>query len=205
MKTILLLVAIANLSLSISAGCHEGAPGPSQSESQADEQTEVTEVLNKLRANPNSSFLHNQLAVLYGADGNFSGFEKEIKTAIKLQPRDPINYFQASLVYGRNGQQQKQIAMLEKAIAMDSQNPVFRFERARVYESEGLPDRAKKNYIKAKQLLLAAVERGKTSTADHVQRDFRAVGGTYYDSFNNAYSVENLEAGVEKAVMNKSK
>jgi tetratricopeptide (TPR) repeat protein len=206
MKTILFVVAIAiaHLPLNISAECLERAPEPSKSKSQTDVQAEIQELLSKLQTNPNSSFLHNQLAILYGDSGNFSGFVKEMNTAIKLQPKDPINYFQASLTYGQNGRQEKQVAMLEKAIALDSNNPVFRFERARIYESKGRPDRAKKNYLDAKQLL-AAVERGNVSTADHVLRDSRAVKGTYFDSFNNAYTVEHLEADIEKALARISK
>jgi tetratricopeptide (TPR) repeat protein len=142
---------------------------------------------------------------LYSDSGNFSGFVKEINTAIKLQPKDPINYFQASLTYGENGHHEKEVAMLEKAIALDSQNPTFRFRRAQIYGSEGLPDRAKKNYLDAKQLLAAAVERGNRSAADHVLRDSRVVKGTYNDSFNNAYTVEHLTADIEKALTRVSK
>jgi tetratricopeptide (TPR) repeat protein len=205
MKTILRLITIASLSLSISAGCQEGAPEPSKSNLRTDEQVEIQELLGKLQTDPNSSYLHNQLAILYSDSGSFSGFVKEINTAIKLQPKDPINYFQASLTYGENGHHEKEVAMLEKAIALDSQNPTFRFRRAQIYGSEGLPDRAKKNYLDAKQLLAAAVERGNRSAADHVLRDSRVVKGTYYDSFNNADTVEHLTADIEKALTRVSK
>jgi tetratricopeptide (TPR) repeat protein len=205
MKTILLLFVTACLSSGAPAGRQAVGQGSSKSRSQTDVQAEIHELLRKLQTNPNSSFLHNQLAILYSDNGNFAGFVKEMNTAIKLEPKDPINYFQASLTYGRNGQYEKQSAMLEKAIALDSNNPVFRFERARIYESKGRPDRAKKDYLDAKQLLAAAVERGNMSVADHFLRDSRAVKGSYLDTFNNAYTVEHLQEDIEKALTRISK
>ena len=152
----------------------------------------------QIQANPGAAHLHNQLAALYVASDNFAGFKKEINTAIRLEPKDPINYFQASLVYGRKGLKKSRIAMLNKAIALDSENPVFRFEHARLCDAIGDRVRAKEDYVKAKELLAVAIERGNKSRSDHVLRASRAAGGAYYDSFENAYSVENLEASIDK-------
>jgi tetratricopeptide (TPR) repeat protein len=201
MKTILLLIVFASLSLGRAANCQEVAQTEPSSKSLTDDQAEIRDLLGKLKANPKSSSLHNQLAVLYGTTGNLDGFEKEINTAIELEPKDPINYFQASLVYGRNGQGKRQILMLEKAIALDSHNPVFRFERARIYEVKGIRNRAKQNYLRARQLLVVGIQKGKEFESDRVLRNSRVVEGTYYDSFNNAYSVENLAAGIEKGLL----
>jgi tetratricopeptide (TPR) repeat protein len=200
LRPILLFIVLANLPLSITVRCQEVAPAEPSSKSQTDEQAEIRDILGKLRANPKSPYLHNQLAVLYAATGNLSEFEKEINAAIELEPKDPINYFQASLVYGRNRQEKKQIMMLDKALALDPRNPVFRFERARILEVKGISNRARQDYLEAKKLLAAAIQEGHKLDSDHVLRDSRVVEGTYYDSFNNAYSVENLAAGIEKGL-----
>jgi tetratricopeptide (TPR) repeat protein len=200
MKTIVLFITVY-LSFSAAAPCQQGVRNQASSQSPTDQQAEIRDLLSKLQTNPKSSFLHNQLAVLYSASGNLAGFEKEINIAIELEPMDPINYFQAAVVYGRNRDEKKQILMLEKAIKLDPHNPVFRFERARAYEVKGLHHRAKQEYLEARQLLAHGVQTGKESQADHVLRNARIVEGTYYDSFNNAYSVENLAAGIEKALL----
>jgi tetratricopeptide (TPR) repeat protein len=199
MKTILLFF-VAYLSFSNGAECQETARTQAPSQSLADQQTEIRDLLGRLQPNPKSSSLHNQLAVLYAASGDSVRFEKEINVAIELEPKDPINYYQASLVYGRTGQKKKQVVMLEKAIALDSHNPVFRFDRARAYEVKGMRDRAKQEYLEAKRLLSTGIQTGEKSQADHVLHKARIIEGTYYDSFNNAYSVENLAAGIEKAL-----
>ena len=200
MKTVLFFIIFASLPFDMLAECQETGRMQPSSQSATNVQAEISDLLGKIQANPRSSSLHNQLAVLYGANGNLIGFEKEINAAIELEPKDPINYFQASLEYGRDGQQKKQILMLEKAIALDSHNPVFRFERAHVYENKGMHSPAKQEYLKARELLAAGIQVGRESEADHVLRDSRVVKGTYYDSYNNAYSVENLETGIEKAL-----
>jgi tetratricopeptide (TPR) repeat protein len=163
-----------------------------------DIQSEIRDLEAKVQANPRSAHLHNQLAALYAAIDDFSGFKKEIGTAITLEPKDPINYFQASLVYGRKGLVQEQRAMLKKAIALDSQNPVFWLERARLCQAAGDRARAKHYYLKAKQLLAAAIARGQRSRSNHVPPASKVVGGTYYDSRHNAYSVENLDTSIDK-------
>jgi tetratricopeptide (TPR) repeat protein len=200
MKTTLLLILLTNLFLGLAMEHQEGTPAKPSLSSTTDDREEIRDLLRKLQANPKSPYLHNQLAVLYGSDGNMAGFEKQINIAIELEPMDPINYFQASLVYGRSGQKNKQRLMLEKALARDPSNPVFHFELGRICEREGKRARAKKEYLEAKRLLAIAVRRGRESNSDHVLRDFRVVEGTYYDSFNNAYSVENLRLGIEKAL-----
>jgi len=164
---------------------------------ETDVKAQIQDLLTKLRKEPRSASLHNQLAVVYGTSGNFTGFETEIHAAMKLEPRNPINFSQASFIYGLAGQKDKEGLMLQKAMSLDPKNPVFRFQRARLLEATGRSEEAHRDYLDARRLLAEAEERGRV--ASRVQQS-RVEGGTYYDSFNNAYSVENLPAGIERGL-----
>ena len=92
MKTVLFFIIFASLPFDMLAECQETGRMQPSSQSATNVQAEISDLLGKIQANPRSSSLHNQLAVLYGANGNLIGFEKEINAAIELEPKDPINY-----------------------------------------------------------------------------------------------------------------
>jgi Tfp pilus assembly protein PilF len=60
-----------------------------------DWQAQIADLKKQLTRNPNSAFLHNQIATAYNALGDFPNSDREIHIAIKPNPDDPGECYMA--------------------------------------------------------------------------------------------------------------
>jgi tetratricopeptide (TPR) repeat protein len=120
---------------------------------QIDCRAELAERQKQLERDPNSAFLHNQVAIAYDALGDFGNFDREIQTAIKLDPSNPIDCYVAYAVYKRRHLFGKALAVLERALQIDPANPFGQYEKARLLENAKEWQPALKEYETAERLL----------------------------------------------------
>jgi Tfp pilus assembly protein PilF len=158
---------------------------------QIDWRAELAERQKQLERDPNSAFLHNQVAVAYNALGDFDHFDREIQTAIKLDAGNTIDCYVAYAVYKRRHLEVKALSVLEKALQIDPDNPFGHHERARIFENSKELQNALKEYERA-QLLLSNV----TSSAQNFQQD----RWYYTDGHGNPYDVTPEVSGVANDV-----
>jgi tetratricopeptide (TPR) repeat protein len=156
-----------------------------------DVDAEMAKIREQLKANPNSSDLHAQLASLASAKSDWPTFEKETGIAIKLDPARVTNYFGAAEVYRRRGLPGKASEMLKAALAVDPQNPLSHFFSGVFYEHESNRDKARDEFEKTKQLLAQLGSPG-PGAKNHIQ------DGKYYDSHGISYMLGDLDQRVEK-------
>jgi tetratricopeptide (TPR) repeat protein len=123
-----------------------------------------------LERHPNSSSLHNQMAILYLEKGMERSFMKEIQKAVEGEPENPINYFLLSVYYKEKGMIDKAIEECKKVIEKDTFNPSAYYLLGGLYERKGLLKDSLSAYQKAKKYL----------PKEEI---------TYYDSFGGAYGL----------------
>lgn len=163
------------------------AGGTSHKTVHIDWHAELVDRQKQLERDPNSAFLHNQVAVAYDALGDFDSFDREIQTAIKLDPGNTIDCYVAYAVYKRRHLDEKALSVLDKALKIDPENPFGHFERGRIFETSKERQNALTEY-KATQHLLGKI----TSNAQNFQQ-----GRWYYtDPRGNPYDVTPQEASI---------
>jgi tetratricopeptide (TPR) repeat protein len=101
-----------------------------------DWQSQVAELKKKLVRDPNSAFLHNQIAVAYNALGDFSNSDREIHTAMKLSPDDSIDCYTAFAFYQQRHLRDKEMSVLDKALEIDPGNAFGHYEKAGLLEDD---------------------------------------------------------------------
>ena len=192
------------LTLSLMTMITESKQQSQSSDTNKDIQSSINDLEGKLKKEPNSAFLHNQIAMLWNAAGNFAKFEEEIHKAIALEPRDPINYSAAAEVYGSRQRYNDQKQMLLEALRHDPCNPLLRYELGARYEREGRSEAATRQFKRAQAAMRAA--RFKDHGSDDCFRaPSRIEGNTYYDRFNNAFSIDHLDDLLREANKRSSK
>src|SRR5438270_11157883 len=87
------------LTLSLMTMITESRQQSQSSDTNKDIQSSINDLEGKLKKEPNSAFLQNQIAILWNAAGNFAKLEEEFHKSIALKLRDPINYSAAAQVY----------------------------------------------------------------------------------------------------------
>ena len=118
---------------------------------------------------PNSSLLHNQMAIQYLARGMEGKFRDEMQKAIKIEPKDPINYFFLATYYRDSDMIADAIRECSKGLEKDNANPWGFYMLGELYERIGTLHEALYVYKKA---LINTPK-----------------GNCYYDSAGNAYSL----------------
>jgi len=176
-----LLISACGQTASTSQSQIQGsANGSSHKVVQIDWPAELAERRKQLERDPNSAFLHNQVAVAYDALDDFENFDREIQTAIKLDPVNAIDCYVAYAVYKRRHFEEKAVSVLEKALQIDPDNPFGHYERARIFEKSKEWQKALKEY-ETTQRLLGNVR----SNAHNFQQD----RWNYTDAHGNPYDV----------------
>lgn len=159
---------------------------PAPKSSGTDVDAAMAETRQQLANSPNSGYLHNQLATLAAAKGDWNTYDKEIGTAIQLEPKNSLNYFQAAEVYRRRSMNTKALYMCSRASELDPQNPLIHFELGRIYETQSESAKALKEFATSKRLL------------DELHSTRRTDVKTYYDKSGNAYTLGDLENQLAK-------
>jgi tetratricopeptide (TPR) repeat protein len=173
-------------------GAAQDVPRHNINMSKADLEAEKLKLESQLKTKPNSSFLHNQLAILELGLGNRGSYVREMKSAIRLDPRDPLNYFQLSETYRQWKQLARADLYLVKAAKVDPNNPLFRMRVGEMYDRRGDPTSAHSEYVEAKKVL-QALQDGHSSEGGRVEK------GVYYDSRGNAYTgASSLESSLDQ-------
>jgi Tfp pilus assembly protein PilF len=152
-----------------------------------DWRAELAERQKRLERDPNSAFLHNQVAVAYDALGDFDNFDREIQTAIKLDPSNSIDCYVAYAVYKRRHLQEKALSVLEKALQIDPANPLGHYEKAGLLEDAMEWQLALKEYETAQQLL---------QDVKSNPQNFQQNSWYYTDARANPYDVGSLESSI---------
>lgn len=157
-----------------------GASGTQHRVVQIDWRAELAARQKQLESNPNSAFLHNQVAIAYDALGDFEAFDREIKMAIKLDPGNPIDWYQAYAVYKRRHLKEKSVIALERALQIDPANPFGHYEKAGIFEDTRQWRQALKEYETTQQLL---------QNLKSDPRNFQSGSWRYIDPRGNPYDV----------------
>jgi tetratricopeptide (TPR) repeat protein len=192
------LPLILCLCIQFIAGCAQSNPAfqaktedstgkPAHKVVQIDWHAELAERQKQLERDPNSAFLHNQVAVAYDALGDFNNFDREIQTAIKLAPSNSIDCYVAYAVYKPRHLQEKALSVLEKALQIGPANLLGHYEKAGVLEDAKEWDRALKEYETTQQLL---------QDVKSNPQNFRQNSWYYTDARGNPYDVKPLESSV---------
>jgi len=130
------------------------ASSPSQHKVvQVDWPAVIVDLKKQLARNPNSAFLHNQIAVAYNAVGDFPNSDKEIHTAMRLDRDDPSNFYTAFAFYQQRHLKNEQLAVLEKALQIDPGNALGHYEMAGLLEDDKKPTEALAEYETTKRLV----------------------------------------------------
>jgi tetratricopeptide (TPR) repeat protein len=137
--------------------------------------------------NPESAFWHNQAGVAYDALGDFEIAVKELKLASTLDPSNPNGDYALYALYKRKGMRSEMRQRVLDALEKDPNNPVGRFEFAYILEEEKHWVDSLREYQVAKCL------------ATSVQ------GPIYTDRRGNAYEIDGVREGVDKAIERVSK
>jgi len=153
-------------------------------ELKVDLKKEEIKIKKELEKNFNSSFLHNQLALIYYAQNKFCSSIEEFLLAISLEPDNALNYFELAEFYLRKNQLDKSEIFINRAIVIDKMNPHFYYLRGNIYEEKGLYESAFEDYSYAFKLLTAIPKS---------QKD-------YQDKKNNIYSLTNLRKYLPKRI-----
>lgn len=168
----------------------------SQLTPQGNQEDQITVLEARLRENPNSSSLNNQLAILYAGVANWAKADEHLAIAMKLNPDDPLNYFDAALVSERRGIRDKEAEYLKKAIQTDHRNPVFHYKLSEVYRDIG-DHAAAQSELSAARRILAGLPKVEAKGA--VPRN--AIShGIYYDQMGNSYPLIGIAKSDRKAL-----
>ena len=180
------------------AGCAQSNPAfqtkiedstakPARKVVEIDWHAELAERQKQLERDPNSAFLHNQVAVAYDALGDFDNFDREIQTAIKLDPSNSIDCYVAYAVYKRRHLEEKGLSVLEKALQIDPANPLGHYEKAGSLEDAKEWQRALKEYETAQQFLRDVKSN---------PQNFRQDSWYYTDAHGNPYDVGPIDSSI---------
>lgn len=180
-------VSCGKSDLAFDTATQDSAHKPEHKVVQMDWNAELAERQKELEHDPNSAFLHNQIAVAYDALGEFDNFDREIQTAIKLDPSNSIHCYVAYAVYKRRHLQEKALSMLEEALQIDPANPLGHYEKAGLLEDAKEWQRALKEYETAQQLL-----QGVKSNPQSFQQN----GWYYTDARGNPFDVGPVESRI---------
>jgi tetratricopeptide (TPR) repeat protein len=145
-----------------------------------DWQAQVAELKKRLAGDPNSAFLHNQIAVAYNALGDSPNSDREIRIAMKLNPDDPSDCYTAFAFYQQRHLKNKEMSVLKKALEIDPGNAFGHYERAGLLEDEKKWTDALTEYQATKRL------------ADWVKANpdnFKNTVWTYTDRRGNPYDI----------------
>jgi tetratricopeptide (TPR) repeat protein len=135
-----------------------------------------------IEKNPKSAFWHNQAGVAYDALGDFESAVKELKLASALDPSNPNGDYALYALYKRKRMHPEMRQMVLDALEKDPNNPVGRFEFAYILEEDKHWADSLREYQVAKRL---------TATVK---------GPMYIDARGNAYDVDGVREGVDKAI-----
>jgi len=145
-----------------------------------DWQAQIAELKKQLARDPNSAFLHNQIAVAYNALGDFPNSDREIHKAMKLRPDHPSDCYTAFAFYQQRHLKDKEMSVLEKALKIDPGNAFGHYEKAGLLEDNKSWTDALTEYQATKRLV------------DWVKANpdnFRNNSWTYTDRRGNAFDV----------------
>jgi len=101
-----------------------------------DWQAQIAELKKQLARDPNSAFLHNQIAVAYNALGDFPNSDREIHIAMKLSPDNPIDCYTAIAFYQQRHLKDEELSVLERALQIDPGNAFGHYEKGSLLEGE---------------------------------------------------------------------
>jgi len=158
---------------------------------QIDWRAELAERQKQLERDPDSAFLHNQIAVAYDALGDYDNFDREIQTAIKLDPSNSIDCYVAYAVYKRRHLQEKALSVLEKALQIDPANPLGHYEKAGLLEDAKEWKPALKEYEAAQQLL---------KDVKSNPQNFQKNSWYYTDTRGNPYDVGPIDSTISNDI-----
>ncbi len=118
-----------------------------------DWQAQIAELKNHLARDPNSAFLHNQIAVAYNALGDFPNSDREIHIAMKLKPDDPSDCYTAFAFYQQRHLKDKEMSVLDEALEIDPGNAFGHYEKAGLLEDDKKWTEALTEYRATKRLV----------------------------------------------------
>lgn len=101
-----------------------------------DWQAQIAELKKQLARDPNSAFLHNQIAAAYNALGDFPNSDREIHIAMQLDPDDPNDCYLAFAFYKQRHLRDKELSVLERALQIDPGNAFGHYEKAALLEDD---------------------------------------------------------------------
>jgi tetratricopeptide (TPR) repeat protein len=133
----------------------------------------------ELARDPNSAFLHGQIAVAYDNLNDLPAFDAQIQEAMKLDRKSAIYCYFAYAVYKRRHLDDKKIKVLQQALRIDPDNPLGHYEMASIMEDNGKWSDALAEYDRTKQLL-DGVKPNQSST-DYSKWSYADPSGDPYD------------------------
>jgi len=101
-----------------------------------DWKAQITKLKKQLARDPNSAFLHNQIAVAYNALGDSPNSDREIHIAMKLKPDDSTDCYTAFSFYQQRHLKDEEMLVLDKALEIDPGNAFGHYEKAGLLEDD---------------------------------------------------------------------
>ena len=170
-----------------------------------DVDTEIVQIKKQLEGSPNSSFLHEQLANLLAAKGDWEGSEKEMNAAMQLDPHNPLPCIEAALTYRVRGMTQKEQEMLNRAVAIDPENPLSHFVLGVMYERQSDAKNATAEFVETKRLIdTLSLPGSSMATVNRIVPGPR--GETWYhDRFGHEFLLDSILAPLKKKLLPRRK